>query len=104
MSQNANDCAYCWNSDAFSYDGIITFTDLIEMIIFVYNTLKLRDSGTLFDSAESPKIYLDKQSPQQSLEAQSPSGAHESTFETKASFYNKCKVIWLELYPHKIFF
>ncbi len=45
MSQNDNDSAYCWNSDAFSYDGIITYTDLIEMIIFVYNTMSLRDSG-----------------------------------------------------------
>jgi len=74
MSQNDNDSAYCWNSDAFSYDGIITFTDLIEMIIFVYNTMSLRDS--------------DKQ-PLQKLDDQAPNEISENTFENKAFYYNK---------------
>lgn len=41
MGHNDTDSGYLWNSDSFSYDGIITYTDLIEMIIFVYNTMTL---------------------------------------------------------------
>lgn len=74
MSQNDNDSAYCWNSDAFSYDGIITFTDLIEMIIFVYNTMSLRDSDKL---------------PLQKMDNQGPNEASDNTFESKAYYYNK---------------
>jgi hypothetical protein len=50
MSQNDTDSAYLWNSDAFSYDGILTYTDLIEMIIFVYNTMSLQHNGKRFET------------------------------------------------------
>jgi hypothetical protein len=44
MSQNDTDSAYLWNADACTYD-ILTYTDLIEMIIFVYNTMRFQHNG-----------------------------------------------------------
>jgi CBS domain-containing protein len=74
MSQNNNDSAYCWNSDTFSYDGIITLTDLLEMIVFVYNTMSMQDPN---------KQNLKK------MDAQGSNEGSESTFEDKAICYKE---------------
>jgi hypothetical protein len=46
MNQNDTDTAYVWNSEMMAYDGIITYTDLVEIITFVYNTMSLQQNGT----------------------------------------------------------
>ena len=43
--KNDSDEAFVWNSDNMSYDGIITYTDLTEMLLFIYESLKIDNNG-----------------------------------------------------------
>lgn len=60
MGYNDSDSGYMWSSDTFSYDGIITYTDLIEMIIFVYNTMTLQRGGNCIEVAGMESFFFKK--------------------------------------------
>ena len=43
--KNDSEEAFVWNSDNMSYDGIMTYTDLTEMLLFIYESLKMDTNG-----------------------------------------------------------
>lgn len=45
MLENDSDECYIWNSDQFSYDGIVSYTDLVEMIMYIYESIQIEKSG-----------------------------------------------------------
>lgn len=46
MLENDSDECYLWNSDQFSYDGIVSYTDFVEMIMFIFESIQIERSGT----------------------------------------------------------
>lgn len=42
MIENDSDECYVWNSDQFSYDGIVSYTDFVEMIMFIFESIQIQ--------------------------------------------------------------
>ena len=56
MIENDTDECYVWNSDQFNYDGVVSYTDFVEMIMFVYESIQIEKSRTLYFATSEGKL------------------------------------------------
>lgn len=97
MVENDSDECYIWNSDQFSYDGILTYTDFVEMIMFIFESIQIEKTRRtyLYLCCPLPEQMTDLLSLEKLKGQQSDLDLTEVNFEDRSKYYGLCNTTTL---------